>query len=164
MSVPTRDKSPFYDMGTPFNWPLRFCQDGYYRLKAMVSCRKCGREFGLTLKCHRFRSELGMPLASKAPDPRDEKVIAQFLINAANHGVGCANRANFNMMLEPKFGQWMPAEGDRPAVFRPSRMLKWAPHLHSKTCPIGQMVRTGEFRLTGSETRSRVFTGRPGRA
>jgi hypothetical protein len=70
-----RDKSQFYSIGTPMNWPLRFCADGYFRVRAMAACNGCGREFGVSLRCHRFRSELGMVLATKAPDPNDEKVV-----------------------------------------------------------------------------------------
>ncbi len=164
MSAITRDKSEYYEVGEPYNWPLRFCADGYYRIKCMAACRKCGREFGLTLRCHRFRSEVGIPLMTKAPDPHDEKIITALLLNAANHGVGCANRDNFDALLRPRFGHWVAAEGDKPRVFQPSPALKYAPHLHTKTCPIGQMKRTGEFKLTSTQTRSKLFSGRPGRA
>lgn len=83
-----KDLSDYYRIYTPFHVPLRFCADGYYRLTAKAECRKCGRSFMQILRCHRYRSPLGIIAMTRKPDPNEEKVMTSFMLRACEHGIG----------------------------------------------------------------------------
>ena len=167
------DRSQYYSIGTPIPKPLRFCPDGVYRLLSWATCRECSRDFGLTLRCDRFRTESGIMLDTPAPDPKDEAIIADFILNACNRGCGCANRENF---FAPVMGWevWEDrlklSEGgnhrydaavdigapecrilvknpEHPDDKMPYEKLVYMPKLHTRACSVGQMVRRAPFYL-----------------
>ena len=164
----SKDLSEFYKIYTPIEVPIRFCKDGYYRLAAKAECVKCGRSFPQVVRCSRMVEVPAFPLAparlAPRPDPNDEKVISTFMLNACDHGVGCANRENFDQNKEPRFFEYQKQKGPMcghptgaacafcVTVAVPYRRLKFAPHLHGTGCPIGLAKRTGPMMLTGMQT------------
>lgn len=158
------DLSEFYRVYTPVGVPLRFCRDGYYRLAAKCECVKCGGRFVQVVRCHRFtvqRSALATPRLTKRPDPKDEQVISTFMVKACDHGCGCANPANFDQYGNARFSKIVKVRGPfciheegetcaaciDKAVSYPG--LRFKPRLHTRTCPVGLMVRTGPMLLAG---------------
>ena len=74
---------------TPIDVPLRFNNDGYFRITSKAECKKCGRGFMQVLRCHRYRSDFGVLMVGvKRPDPNDERVETSFMLAVLNHGVG----------------------------------------------------------------------------
>lgn len=158
------DLSQYYRVYTPVDVPLRFCHDGFYRLAAKCECVSCGRAFMQVVRCHRFtvqRSALATPRLTKRPDPKDEQIISTFMLKACDHGCGCSNKDNFDQHGQPRFNEVIKVKGltclhgpeeSCPTCIEkaaPYRGLKFAPHLHSRTCPVGLMVRTGPMLLAG---------------
>ncbi len=131
-----KDANEFYSMSTPVDVPLFFCKDGYYRLAADMTCKGCGKRFPQVVRCDRFRTPAGIEMKVRMPDPLDEVVVAKIMLSACDHGVGCANRDNFHgPMMEPN----VPG-------------LKYAPNLHTASCWVGQVKRTGPMVLAGMES------------
>ena len=164
-----KDLSAYYQILTPGNRPLLFAVGGFYRLVAQCRCVACGREVPITINCHQVYKQdgghLGLRRKNPEPNPNDQQVISSFMLAAANHGCGCANRDNFftdsTGKLQPKIFDTLlwktksclhapetTCNMCEPCK-RPVRWLKWAPHLHARGCSVGQMVRTGPFRVEG---------------
>jgi hypothetical protein len=166
-----KDKTDQYAISIPEDQPLVFSRGGFYRLKAKAECRVCGRKFPITLRVARF-TRGGTPGKVAFPDPSDERVVSSMLLAAMNHGCGCANRKNFTRLLEANFGTTVKVKGPLclhgPAetcglckeAFQPNPRLKWAPHLHTKTCPVGQMERHADFILQATEARKMLVLPR----
>lgn len=144
-----RDQNEYYSMSTPIVMPLRFAPDGYFRIAADMTCQRCGRKFVQILRAHRWRSELGTILPSKAPDPNSERVAASLMLAACNRGVGACNPNNRGLM-------WPSPEG-QGKVYR----FEVRPMLHAKSCIIGQTRRFGPFTLAHMEKEHKsLFAGR----
>ena len=170
-----KDLSQFYQILTPGDRPLLFCVGGFYRLIAQCRCVACGGQVPITINCHKvYRQDgpLGLRRKNPEPDPKDQQIISSFMLAACNHGCGCARRDNFFTdsvgNLQPKIfetffwkSEFCLHEPDKTCGLcepckRPVRWLKWAPHLHSRGCHVGQMVRTGPFRVEGMQCDQRA--------
>ena len=94
-----KDLSAYYVIKTPREFPYLFWKDGYWKLEAFAKCVECGNsELQLFLRTHRYyedRGALAPRKRTKAPNPNDDKIINAFMLNACNHGCGCANPMNF---------------------------------------------------------------------
>ena len=158
-----KDRSDFYSINVPLDQPLAFSRAGFYRLKVQATCNSCGRGFPITMRVNRF-TRGGVAGKVAFPDPSDERVISSLVLSACNHGCGSALRANFGNTFEPIFGSYIKVRGPLclhglnetcglcKKEFQPNQKLKWAPHLHTRECPVGQMKRSAEFVLQGSQT------------
>ena len=162
------DLSTFYRVYTPIHVPLRF-SDQYYRLAAEAKCVTCGRKFVEVVNCHPiFRTVLGRREQTPLPNPEDQKIIATFMVNVCDHGCGCSNPENFHSdsvgKRQPNFYENFKTRRETclhgletvcpncEDCARPVRWLRWAPHLHTRECPVGRMKRTGRFRLSGFQS------------
>ena len=165
-----RDLSQHYQVFTPYLVPLKFC-DNFYRLAAQCKCVVCGNKQLIEIvRCHPIYEKsmvLGKLVMSPRPNPEDQKIIGTFMVNAANHGCGCTNKDNFYTdsvgILQPRLYDFFKTKTDRcihplgqecplcESCAMPVKWLRYAPHLHTRECPVGKMKRTGPFALSGMQ-------------